>query len=64
MSIYAHIDALNEKHQHLSHAIKEAYRHHESDMRLQELKRERLQLEEEIERYYGMTRKNSIGNVA
>ncbi len=64
MSIYAHIDALNEKHQHLSQAIKEAYRHHDSDMRLQELKRERLQLEEEIERFYGMARKENVGNVA
>lgn len=55
MSVYAHIDSLNEKHQKVSQRIKEAYRYHEPDERLQLLKKERLRIEEEIEKFYGMS---------
>lgn len=54
MSIYAHIDSLNDKHHIVSQQIKEAYRHHESDEHLRELKKRRLLIEEDIEKHYGM----------
>ncbi len=54
MSVHAHLDALNDKHHAISKQIKEAYRHHASDESVRELKKERLHIEEEMDRFYSM----------
>jgi hypothetical protein len=58
MSIYAHIDSLNERHLQLSLQIRQAYKQHADDAEIMRMKRKRLRIEEEIERYYGIAAMN------
>ena len=49
MSVEEHIETLRAKHAHLEDAIdKENMRPHPDDMKLQELKREKLRIKDEI----------------
>lgn len=48
MSLLTHLDALQNRHEKLSALIEDAYTHHESDVRVNQLKKERLRLKEEI----------------
>jgi len=51
MGVEAHLDELNEKHRNLELAIDaEMSRPHGDDLKVQELKREKLKLKDEIKR--------------
>jgi len=51
MGVEAHLDELNEKHRNLDQAIDaEMSRPHSDDLKVQELKREKLKLKDEIKR--------------
>ena len=51
MRAEAHLEELNEKHRDLDHAIEaELSRPYADDLKIQELKREKLKLKDEIER--------------
>ena len=51
MGVEAHLDELNEKHRNLDLAIEtEMSRPHADDLKVQELKREKLKLKDTIER--------------
>ena len=51
MSVGAHVEELRRKHEFLSHKVEEEQRHPSSDdMRITELKKQKLRLKEEITR--------------
>jgi len=53
MGAEAHLEELNEKHRNLDHAIEvEMARPYTDDLKIQELKREKLKLKDEIERIH------------
>ncbi len=49
MSVMAHLDVLQKKHDLLGKQIEQAYAHHASDMELHRLKKEKLRLKDEIQ---------------
>jgi hypothetical protein len=51
MSVSAHLDELRRKHEFLSHQVEEEQRHPSSDdLRITEMKKQKLRLKEEITR--------------
>jgi len=48
MSVFAHIDSLNKKHETLKKEIRLAYTHHLPDENIATLKKKKLQVKDEI----------------
>jgi hypothetical protein len=44
-----HVEHLKEKHDNLDKQIKELYEHHTEDLKVEELKKKKLKLKDEIE---------------
>ena len=44
-----HIESLREKHDELDQQIQELYEHHTADLKVEELKKKKLKLKDEIE---------------
>ena len=64
MSLLTHLDALQHRHQQLSAQIDDAYTHHEEDVHVTQLKKERLRLKEEIEALRHQTTEQPLEDAA